>query len=158
MHQILRPELQLFVYLRERLRVVLAEFDPRPEFCGGVRPLDGFRAEVQEAGRGGGADGGVAGVCQGTGLPVAEARQVVGVAAEGVEGVGLGGSFGGLGGWAQLVAAEGVVDYLPDYFVGGHDSCVGWRVKKGWWCKVVVVRVELCFFFLFFVDGKSTVT
>ena len=100
-----------------------------------MRPLDGFRAEVQEARRGGGADGRIAGVCQGAGLPVAEARQVVGVAAEGVEGVGLGGGFGGLRGWAQLVAAEGVIDNLPDYFVGGHGSGVGWGIKEG----VVVV-------------------
>ena len=44
--------------------------------------LDGFHVEVEGAGFGGGADGGIAGVCEGAGLAVAEAGDVVLVAAE----------------------------------------------------------------------------
>ena len=82
MHQELRPELQAVVDLREGSGVVLREFDPFPQFGRGVGALDGFHAEVEGAGGGGGADGGVAAVGEGAGLPVAEAGYVVGVAAE----------------------------------------------------------------------------
>ena len=47
-----------------------------------MRPLDGLHVEVQDAGLGVGADGGVAGVGQRAGLAVAEAGDVVFVSAE----------------------------------------------------------------------------
>lgn len=113
MHEELRPELQSAVDLRHRLRVVCAQLDALPEFGRGVRALDRLHAQVQDdfAGFGGrgGADGGVAGVGERAGLPVAEAGDVVGVAAEGLV-------FGGF----QLEGAELLIDDLPDDFVGGH--------------------------------------
>lgn len=44
--------------------------------------LDGLDVEVEAAGGGVGADGGIAGVGEGAGLAVAEARHVVFIAAE----------------------------------------------------------------------------
>lgn len=44
--------------------------------------LDDFHVEVEDAGVGGGTDGGVTGVREGAGLAVAEAGDVVFVAAE----------------------------------------------------------------------------
>ena len=47
-----------------------------------MAPFDGFDTEVEDAGGGIGADGGVAAVGEGAGLAVAEAGDVVFVAAE----------------------------------------------------------------------------
>lgn len=47
-----------------------------------MRALDGLHVEVQSAGLGVGPDGGIARVCEGAGLAVAEAGDVVLVAAE----------------------------------------------------------------------------
>ena len=82
MDQKLRPVDQSLVDLLERLRVVLRQLDPFPELGGHVRALDGFHVQVQGAGSGVRADGGIAGVGEGAGLAVAEAGDVVFVAAE----------------------------------------------------------------------------
>ena len=80
-----------------------------------MRALDGLDVEVQPAGGGILADRGIAGVGEGAGLAVAEAGDVVFVAAEG----GFGGFllFGLVAGEFQLVGAELVVDDGPDDFV-----------------------------------------
>ncbi len=58
------------VDLGERGHVVLGQLDAFPEFGGGVLAFDGFEVEVEGAGCGVGADGGVAGVGEGAGLSV----------------------------------------------------------------------------------------
>lgn len=70
------------VDLLERLAVVLAQFDLLPKLRGRVLPLDGLHVEVDGARFGIAADGGIAGVGEGAGLAVAEASDVVFVAAE----------------------------------------------------------------------------
>lgn len=82
MHQKLRPVEQFAIDLRQRLGVVLGQFDPLPEFGGLVGSLDAFEVEVQDAGGRVGAHGGVAGVGERAGLSAAEAGDVVFVAAE----------------------------------------------------------------------------
>lgn len=47
-----------------------------------MRAFDGFHVEVEDPGFGRGADGGVAGVGEGAGLSIAEACDVVFIAAE----------------------------------------------------------------------------
>ena len=63
-----RPVEQAGVDLGERGGVVLRELDPFPELGGEVRAFDCFLVEVEGAGCGVGADGGVAGVGEGAGL------------------------------------------------------------------------------------------
>ena len=79
-----------------------------------MRPLDGFHAQVEHAGGRRGADGGVAAVGEGAGLPVAETGHVVGVAAEAL-----------IFGCFELEGAELLVDDLPDDFVRGHCGFLG---------------------------------
>ena len=70
------------VDLFERFAVVLRQLDLLPQLRGHVLPLDGFHVEVDGAGFGVAADGGIAGVGERAGLAVAEAGDVVFVPAE----------------------------------------------------------------------------
>ena len=83
MHEELGPVDELRVDLLEGFGIIGRELDALPELGGEVRALDGLDVEVEDAGFGVGAHGGIAGVGEGAGLPVAEAGDVVLVAAEG---------------------------------------------------------------------------
>lgn len=91
-----------------------------------MRPLNGLHVEVESAGFGVGADGGVAGVGEGAGLAVAEAGDIVLVAAEVLLFGGSGrllrlgwGNFGVGGEWdiLELEGAELLIYDLPYDFV-----------------------------------------
>ncbi len=70
------------VDLRERVAIVLGQLDLLPELRGHVLAFDGLHVEVDGAGFGIAADGGVAGVGEGAGLTVTESGDVVFGAAE----------------------------------------------------------------------------
>jgi len=78
----LGPELQALVDLRQRFGVVVRQAYALPPFRGRVRALYRAREEVQAPCVRGGADRRVARVGERAGLAVAEARDVVFVAAE----------------------------------------------------------------------------
>ncbi len=82
MDQEFRPKDEPGIDLFERFAVVRGKFDTFPHFGGEVGALDGFHVEVEDAGLGRGADGGVAGVSERAGLPVAEAGDVVFISTE----------------------------------------------------------------------------
>ena len=82
MDQELRPVDQALVDLLKGFGVVGGELDAFPEFGRHVCALDGFHVEVEDARFGVRPDGGIAGVGEGAGLAVAEAGDVVFVAAE----------------------------------------------------------------------------
>lgn len=82
MDQEFRPKHEPRIDLLERFAVVGREFDAFPHFGGQVRAFNGFHVEVEDTRFGRGADGGVAGVGEGAGLSVAEAGDVVFIAAE----------------------------------------------------------------------------
>ena len=93
----------------EGFRVRSGELDALPQLGGGVCALDGLHVEVEGAGGGIGADCGVAGIGEGAGLTVAEASDVVLIAAEVLV-------FGGSGRgemlvlWGMVEVGKGIAD------------------------------------------------
>ena len=77
-----RPVDEASVDLLQRFSVILTQLDLFPQLRGHVLPFDGLHVEVDGARFGVAADGGVAGVGEGAGLAVAEAGDVVFIAAE----------------------------------------------------------------------------
>lgn len=82
MDEKLRPVDESLVNLLERFRIGRGELYAFPEFGGQMCSLDCFHVEVEGAGNWVSADGGIARICKGTGLPVAEAGDVVFISAE----------------------------------------------------------------------------
>ena len=72
----------MLVDLRQSRGVVLGEFDALPEFGRRVGALDRLEAEVEDPCGWGGADRGVAGIGEGTGLSTAEAGDIVFISTE----------------------------------------------------------------------------
>lgn len=93
--------------------------------------FNGFHIEVEDASFGGGADSGIAGVCERTGLAIAETSDIVFVAAECLLLRGSGRSLvthvakDGENLLLELVRAELLVDNLPYYLVGRHCGSSG---------------------------------
>lgn len=82
MYQELRPVNETLIDLLKCFGVILRQFNALPQLRGHVRSLDGFHIEVQRARFGVGADSGIAGVSKRAGLTIAEACNVVFIAAE----------------------------------------------------------------------------
>lgn len=80
--QELWPVDQALVDLLKGLGVVLRQLYALPELGWHVCALDGLHVEIEGSGVWVGADGGIAGVGEGAGLPVAEASDVVLIATE----------------------------------------------------------------------------
>ena len=77
-----RPEHQASIDLLERFTVVGRQFDAFPHLGGEVGAFNGFHVQIKDSGFRGGANGGVAGIGERAGLPVAEACDVVFISAE----------------------------------------------------------------------------
>ena len=100
-----QPRVDLF----ESFAVILRKFYALPHFRGGVGALDDFHVEVEDASRWVGADGGIAGVGERAGLTVAEAGDIVFVAAEGL-------FFGGSVVWT-LIAVAWLVESIENSYL-----------------------------------------
>lgn len=110
MHHPLRPINELGIDLLQGLRVVSAKLHPLPPLARQVLAFGLFDVQIQPAILGVRPDGGIARLCEGAGLAVAEAGDVVLVAAEG----------GVLCGF-ELEGAELLREEVPDDLGGvGH--------------------------------------
>lgn len=82
MHEKFGPVQQSLVYYLECLGIVGRQPDTLPPLRWQMRSLDSAHVEIQSAGGGVSANRGIAGVGEGTGLPIAEAGDVVLIAAK----------------------------------------------------------------------------